>query len=117
MPLLKRDKTGAIVIPSVTKSAIQIQPAPKVPPAITVSAAPKTSLPKRWAGNLERIGVSAEEAAVMLGLSVRSVWTLVKDERIRHVRFGTRVIIAVESIREFVNGRQEPISHSASIDE
>jgi excisionase family DNA binding protein len=117
MPLNDKNKTTTpSTVPAVTKSAFPIQPTKKILPT-NVSAATVSSLPKKWAGNLERIGVSAEEAAVMLDLSVRSIWVLVKDKRIRHVRFGMRVIISVQSLREFVDGKQDPITHSVSIDE
>jgi excisionase family DNA binding protein len=56
---------------------------------------------------IERIGVSVEEAAVMLSLCARSVWVLVKEGKIRHVKYGTRCIISVQSLREFVDGKNE----------
>ena len=62
--------------------------------------------PKKMTSEIERIGVSVEVASIMLGLSVRSVWVLIKDGRIRHVKFGTRCIVSVQSIREFVDGKE-----------
>ena len=47
--------------------------------------------------NVERIGVSVRRAAKMLDLSERHVWTLVKEEKIRSVKSGTRIIVSVQS--------------------
>ena len=88
-------------------------------PTVTVPASSKSRMiipaknkqwkPKgTWANDIERIGVSVEEAAIMLSLCVRSVWVLIKDGRLRHVKFGTRCIVSVKSLREFVDGKQEP---------
>jgi excisionase family DNA binding protein len=63
-------------------------------------------------GELERIGVSVEEAAVMLSLCTRSVWVLVKEGKIRHVKFGTRCIVSVQSLREYVDGKSKPVTRS-----
>ena len=83
-------------------------------PAIAVPANPKPRIQipaknKQWKPKhpIERIGVSVEEAAVMLSLCVRSVWVLVKEGKIKHVKFGTRCIVSVQSIRDFVDGKKE----------
>jgi len=55
--------------------------------------------------NIERIGVSAETAAEMLAVSPRTMWNLAKEQKIRTVRIGTRVIFSVQSLREFVDGK------------
>jgi len=106
MPLVDKNKIGALIsIPAKTKPSIQIQPTKKI------LVPYQSSLPQRkWTGDLDRIGVSVEEAAFMLSLSVRSVGSLIKDGRIRHVRFGTRVIVSVQSLREFVDGKGKPIT-------
>ena len=56
--------------------------------------------------DVERIGVSVKRAAKMLDLSERHVWTLVKEEKIRSVKSGTRTIVSVLSIRELVDGKK-----------
>jgi len=56
-------------------------------------------------GDTERIGVSMSKAAKMLDLSERHVWTLVKEEKIRSVKSGTRTIVSVQSLREYVDGK------------
>ena len=53
---------------------------------------------------VERIGVSADKAAAMLDISVRKVWQLAKEGKIRTVRVGKRRIFSVRSIREFIDG-------------
>ena len=88
-----------ITVPTGSKSRIQI-------PAKHTQLKPK----HKWAGDIERIGVSVEEAAVMLSLCVRSVWVLVKEGKVRHVKFGTRCIVSVQSLREFVDGKREPVT-------
>jgi len=40
--------------------------------------------------NIERISVSAEVASEMLGVSVSTMWSLAKTQKIRTVRIGTR---------------------------
>jgi len=91
-----------------TKPVVHIQPTKSMPVPYKVPATSQQSIPpKHRTDNLERIGVSVEQAAVMLSLSVRSVWVLIKDGRIRHVRFGTRCIVSVQSLREYVDGTPE----------
>ena len=95
-----------------TKPVVHVQPTTSMPLAISPPLSTK-ELPD----NLERIGVSVEQAAVMLSLSVRSVWVLIKDGRIRHVRFGTRCIVSVQSLREFVDGKPGFTTHLENNDE
>ena len=59
-------------------------------------------------GDVERIGVSVANAAAMLDLCERSVWTLMKTGKLRYVCVGTRRIVSVQSLREFVDGKKEP---------
>ena len=53
---------------------------------------------------VERIGVSAEEAAEMIGVSTRTIWKMIKDGSVKTTRVGKRVIVSVQSLREFVDG-------------
>jgi excisionase family DNA binding protein len=53
---------------------------------------------------IERIGVSVKEAATMLGLCERTVWKLINNNKIKTIRIGRRVIVSVQSLRDFVNG-------------
>jgi excisionase family DNA binding protein len=64
---------------------------------------------------IERIGVSVEIAAEMLDVSVRTMWNLAKEGKIRTVRTGARrVIFSVQSIKEFVNGKENHCQHQCS---
>ena len=49
--------------------------------------------------NIERISVSAEVASEMLGVSVSTMWSLAKTQKIRTVRIGTRVLFSVQSLQ------------------
>ena len=53
---------------------------------------------------IERIGVSAKRAAEMIDVCERTIWNLAKEGKIRAIRIGKRVIISVQSLREFVDG-------------
>ena len=55
--------------------------------------------------DVEQLGVSVKKAAKMIDLSERTVWTLIKEGQVRSVRCGTRVIVSVQSLREFVDGK------------
>ena len=101
-----------------TKPVVQIPPTKSMPVPYKVPATSPQSIPlKNQTNSIERIGVSVEQAAVMLSLSVRSVWVLIKDGRIRHVRFGTRCIVSVQSLREFVDGAPESTTPLENNDE
>jgi hypothetical protein len=101
-----------------TKPAIQISPTKRMPITCKIPVTNRQSVPtKKEPGEIERIGVSAEGAAIMLSLSVRSVWSLLKQGKIRHVRYGTRRIISVQSLREYVDGKQEPVAQIQENDE
>ena len=76
-------------IPPGTKTAFRIPPKP-------------VSTTKQ---DIERIGVSAEIASEMIGVSVSTMWSLAKSQKIRTIRVGTRVIFSVRSLREFVDGK------------
>ena len=90
-----------------TKPVAQIPPTKSMPMTYKIPAINQQSIPpKNQTNDIERIGVSVEQAAEMLSLSVRSIWVLVKDGRIRHVRFGTRCIVSVQSLREYVDGKR-----------
>ena len=77
----------------------------------TIPAAPKTAFripakpiqPEKQ--DIERIGVSVETAAEMIGVGTRTMWNLAKEQKIRTVRIGRRVLFSVQSLREFVDGR------------
>ena len=86
-----------ITIPLNTNSGIRIparQPDPK----------PE----RKRTENIERLGVSIQEAAKMLGISRPHFYPLVKEGKIRTIQIGKRVIVSVQSLREFVDGKNAP---------
>ena len=58
--------------------------------------------------NVERIGVSVQEAAKMLGISRPHFYPLIKDGKVRTVKIGRRTLVSVQSLRELVDGTAEP---------
>ncbi len=51
------------------------------------------------------LAVNRREAASMLGISERLLWTWTKAGTIPHVRIGTRVLYPVEQLRQWL-GKQ-----------
>ena len=86
-----------ITIPFNTNSGIRI-------PARTPPELPK---PKQIE-SIERISVSIQDAAKMLGISKPHFLPLIKDGKIRTVTVGRRILVSVQSLREFVDGEKEP---------
>ena len=91
-----------ITIPAGTESRIRI-------PA-------KSEKPQRRTpvGEVERIGVSLERAAAMLGVSAPTVRVLIDGGSIRCARLGKRCIVSVQSLRDFVDGKKEPCDSERS---
>lgn len=52
---------------------------------------------------VERLAVSADEAAEMLGISTRTLWSRVSDKTIPTKRIGRRVLFPIEALRELMN--------------
>jgi len=48
------------------------------------------------------------EAAKILGISKPHFLPLVKERKIRTVKIGRRILVSVQSLRDFVDGRDEP---------
>ena len=61
--------------------------------------------PKEENLNLEKIAVGAKEAARMLSISERTLWTLTKDKRVSARRVGRKWIYSVEELRRFARGQ------------
>lgn len=53
----------------------------------------------------ERLTVGRREAAKMLGISERLLWTLTSTGEVPHMRIGTRVLYPVEPLRKWVAAR------------
>jgi len=86
-----------ITIPLNTNTGIRI-------PAGTPPEKPE----RKRTETIERIGVSIQEAAKMLGISRPHFLPLVKEEKIRTVKIGRRILVSVQSLREFVDGTKAP---------
>lgn len=52
-----------------------------------------------------KLTVSRRDAAQMLGISERLLWTWTKAGHIPHLRIGTRVLYPVEQLRRWLNER------------
>lgn len=63
---------------------------------ITIS--PKNEVQEK----VERLAVGATEAAAMLGVSERTLWTWKKEKRLPSVKIGRRVLFPVEGLRRLV---------------
>ncbi|GIW81482.1 MAG: hypothetical protein KatS3mg105_4407 [Gemmatales bacterium] len=63
----------------------------------------------------ERLAVRSREAAVMLGISTRTLFTLTKNNKIPHIRLGDgerrAVLYPVEALREWLRkeSQQQPV--------
>lgn len=55
--------------------------------------------------NTEQISLSAIDAARLLGISARSLWTLTKSGRVPHLRLGGRVTYPADALREWANAQ------------
>lgn len=49
--------------------------------------------------------IGMAEAAKVLGISTRTLWTLTNSGEIPHARIGRRVLFNVAALREWVNDR------------
>ncbi|MDR2762006.1 MAG: helix-turn-helix domain-containing protein [Planctomycetaceae bacterium] len=57
------------------------------------------------ADGLERLLVKADELAIMLGVSVKTVWNLEKRGELPHVNIGRRVLFPVDEMRRWISER------------
>ena len=58
--------------------------------------------------SLPPIGVSIPQAAKMLGISKPHFLPLIKEGKIRTIKIGRRILVSVQSLRDFVDGTREP---------
>jgi excisionase family DNA binding protein len=56
----------------------------------------------------DRLLVSAREAAHMLGISPRMLYTLRKTGQVPCMRIGTRVLFSTAALRQWVEQQQKP---------
>lgn len=52
--------------------------------------------------SMERLGLRPREAAEMLGISPRLLWSLTAQNRVPHARIGRRVVYSVDALREWL---------------
>ena len=64
--------------------------------------------------SIERVGFSIAETAESLGISVPTATALIKDGQIRSTRIGRRVIVSVQSLRDFID-RKPTIADKSDI--
>ena len=62
---------------------------------------------KNQTENVTPVGVSIPQAAKMLNIGKPLMSNLVKTGQIRAVKLGKRVVVSVQSLREFVDGKKE----------
>lgn len=53
----------------------------------------------------DRLTVNRREAAAMLGISERLLWTWTNAGHIPHVRIGSRVLYPVEALRQWLSSQ------------
>lgn len=56
------------------------------------------------------LAVNRREAARLLGVSERLLWTWTNLNRIPHTRMGNRVLYPVELLREWLNSRSKSVT-------
>lgn len=59
---------------------------------------------------VERLTVTAPEAAKMIGVSERMIHQLVKEGKLPHKRIGRRLLFPVDAVRQFVNETTQSVS-------
>ena len=83
-----------ITIPARPQSRIRIPAKVEKPKAERIATTPL-------------IGTSISKAAQMLGINKRTFLPLIKEGKVRTVRVGKRIIVSVQSLRDFVDGKTE----------
>jgi len=52
-----------------------------------------------------RLTVNRREAAQMLGISERLLWTLTNAREVPHVRIGARVLYPIDALKQWIEDR------------
>lgn len=60
-----------------------------------------------------KLAVSAREAAAMLGISERLLWTWTRSGKIPHLRLGVRVLYPLDLLRVWLNQQASSSSRHA----
>jgi excisionase family DNA binding protein len=95
-----------ITIPLNTNSSIRI---------LAKQTEPKPE--RKKAESIPQIGVSIPQAAKLLNIGKPLMSNLIKTGKIRAVKLGKRVVVSVQSLREFVDGKKEPCNSIENNDE
>ena len=95
--LARKGRTFMITIPLNTNSGIRILEKP---------TEPKPEHKQTEA--IPQIGVSVPQAAKLLNIGKPLMSFLVKTGQIRAVKLGKRVVVSVQSLREFIDGTKDP---------
>lgn len=62
---------------------------------------------KQNSTEVERLAVSAGEAAQMLGISERTLWAKTKDGTVPAKKLGGRILYPIESLRKFLDREED----------
>jgi len=60
--------------------------------------------------SVERISYSVVEAAAKIGISSRTLWSLIRQGQIGTFRIGTRVLIPADVLRAFIAERTSMVN-------
>jgi len=63
----------------------------------------------------EKLLANEREAAAMLSLSPRTVWSLADDGKIPYVRIGRRKLYSVESLRAWIREQETTAKAQAAV--
>jgi excisionase family DNA binding protein len=69
---------------------------------------PENPKQERTKEAMPRITVSVQEGADVLGISKPHFLPLIKEGKIRTIKIGRRILVSVQSLREFVDGKKAP---------
>lgn len=61
------------------------------------------------------LAVSRQDAAALLGISERLLWTMTNAGKIPHVRIGSRVLYPVEALRQWLDEQAQPGSMNGNL--
>jgi len=86
-----------ITIPLNTNTGIRIQAKPA-----------ETEPERKQTETIPKIGVSIPQAAKLLDIGKPLMAHLVKTGQIRAVNMGKRIVVSVQSLRDFVDGANNP---------
>jgi len=78
---------------------------------------PEPKPERKQAETISQIGVSIPQAAKLLNVGKPLMANLVKTGQIRAVKLGKRVVVSVQSLREFIDGTKAPCNSIENVAE